>query len=223
VLLAGLRSASPESLDLVTPEARFSYSMGARLGTDLRNAGHAINRELLLRGIEDGLAGAVALSREELAAALQEGVEKQRERQAAEREARALAALEAGRAFLARNRERSGVVELPSGVQYEVLNVGSGPRPTLEDFVTCNYRGTLLDGAVFDDTAELGRPRTFAVTSVIDGFEEALLLMPTGARWKIYVPSELGYGVAGARSKVPPNSMLTFEVELVSIERNPRR
>jgi FKBP-type peptidyl-prolyl cis-trans isomerase FklB len=222
LLLAGWRSASPDALALVTPEERFSYGMGAKLGEDLRNSGHTLDRALLLHGIEDGLAGTVALSKEELAAALQTGVEKQQEERAAQLARRALAAREEGRAFLVRNRERSGVVELPSGVQYEVLHEGSGPTPTLEDFVTCNSRGALLDGTVFDDTAALGRPRTFAVTSVIDGLEEVLLRMQMGARWKIYVPSELGYGVAGARSKVPPNSTLIFELELLAIEPSPR-
>jgi FKBP-type peptidyl-prolyl cis-trans isomerase FklB len=206
---------------LETPEERFSYSVGAKLGGDLSRSGHEIDRKLVVRGIEDGLAGTVALSDSELAAALKEGVERQHERQAALRAEHALAAQEQGRSFLARNRERPGVVELESGLQYEVLRAGSGASPNIEDFVTCHYRGTLLDGTVFDDTATLGRPRSFAVTSVIDGFEEALLRMQPGARWKLYVPAELGYGARGAGSKIPPNSTLIFEVELLSIAAAP--
>jgi len=221
LLLAGCRTASPDAPVLRTPEERFSYSVGAKLGGDLRGSGHAIDRELLVRGLEDGLTGAVTLSNSELAAALREGVEKQRDRREVLRAERAAGAQKEGRAFLAQNRVRPGVVELQSGLQYEVLKEGSGPAPHIEDFVTCHYRGSLLDGAVFDDTATLGRPRTFAVTSVVDGFEQALLRMRTGARWKIYVPAELGYGASGAGSKVPPNSTLIFEVDLLSIAEAP--
>ena len=202
---------------LDTPEDRFSYGLGARLGNDVRKSRHQVDRELVLRGVEDGLADRAVLSDQEVSAALAEGVKREHEQQEALRAERARAAEQQGQAFLAQNRERPGVVELPSGLQYEVLREGSGPVPGSEDFVTCHYRGALLDGSVFDDTATLGRPRTFAVTSVIDGFEEALLRMPTGARWKLFVPAALGYGAAGAGSKIPPNSTLVIEVELLSV------
>lgn len=221
LLLASPWAAASDPQELRTPEERFSYSLGARLGGDVRRSGHEVDREILMRGFQDGLAGNVALSDDELAASLKAGVEKQRERQQALATERAQAAQEEGRAFLSKNRKRPGVVELESGLQYEVLQAGSGASPSTEDFVTCHYRGTLLDGTVFDDTATLGRPRSFAVTSVIDGFEEALLRMQPGARWKLYVPAELGYGTRGAGSKIPPNSTLIFEVELLSIAAAP--
>lgn len=216
-LTFGCRPATPGLPELDTPEERFSYGIGAKLGGDLRASGHAIDSALVLRGLEDGLAGESALSDEALASALADGARQRSERLQALRAEAALAAEAQGRAFLAKNRERAGVVELPSGLQYEVLREGLGPVPTLEDFVVCDYRGTLLDGAVFDDTATLGRPRSFAVTSVIDGFEEALLRMPAGSRWKLFVPPELGYGATGSGASVPPNSTLIFELELVSI------
>jgi FKBP-type peptidyl-prolyl cis-trans isomerase FklB len=219
--LFGCQTQASGPPKLETPEERFSYAIGARLGDDLRGSGHAIDRERVLRGVEDGLDGSAALSKEEIADALKEGVERRQARQQALLEERAQAAERDGRAFLERNRERPGVVVLPSGLQYEVLAEGSGPAPGLEDFVTCNYRGTLLDGTVFDETASLGRPRSFAVSSVIDGFEQALLRMQPGARWKLYVPAELGYGARGAGAKVPPNSTLVLEVELLSVERRP--
>lgn len=221
--LASCRSASSDAPALATPEERFSYSVGAKLGDELRRGGQTLDRELVVRGLEAGLAGSSVLSDAEISAALQEGVERQREREAALREERARAAQQEGRTFLATNRTRSGVVELEGGVQYEVLQQGNGPVPGIEDFVTCNSRGTLLDGSVFDDTAALGRPRTFAVTSVVDGLEQALLRMPVGSRWRIWVPAELGYGAAGARSKVPPYSTLVFEVELLAIAPPPKR
>lgn len=221
LLLASCRPSSSDAPELVTPEERFSYSVGAKLGEDLRDSAHEIDRELLVRGIEDGLADAVSLSDTELAAALQEGVEKQRALEEASRAERAQAAQEEGRAFLAQNRGRPGVVTLASGLQYEVLREGSGRVPDVEAFVTCNYRGSLLDGSVFDDTAALGRPRTFAVTSVVDGLEQALLRMQSGARWKVYIPAELGYGASRPGSKIPPHATLIFEIELVSIAEVP--
>ena len=227
LLLAGCQTPAPPSPPdpprLSTSEERFSYAVGAKLGTDLRRSAHPIDRALLLRGVEDGLAGGVALSNGELAAALQEGVAQQREREEALRAERARAAQEEGRAFLARNRERPGVVALENGLQYEVLRKGTGPVPSSEDFVICNTRGSLLDGSVFDDTAALGRPRTFAVTSVVDGLEQALVRMPVGSRWKVWVPPELGYGASRPGAKVPPEATLVFEIELLSIGAAPRR
>lgn len=216
-LLAGCRTLSQGAPAPATPAERFSYGIGARLGGDLRRSEHEIDPELVRRGFEDGLAGRAVLSDTEIAAALEEGLKQQRERRQALLAEIAQKAEKEGRAFLAHNRERPGVVELASGLQYEVLREGSGPAPGSEDFVTCSYRGTLLDGTVFDDTAERGAPSTFAVTSVIDGFEEALLRMPTGSRWKLYVPAELAYGSRGYGSKIPPNSTLVFEVELLSV------
>jgi FKBP-type peptidyl-prolyl cis-trans isomerase len=214
--LGGCRTPSAEPA-LQTPEERFSYALGARLGADVQESGHEIDPALVLRGVEDGLAGASAMSEDEIAAALHEGVDRKHAQSDAHREQAAVAAAHAGREFLARNRERKGVVVLPSGLQYEVLREGSGPVPGSEDFVTCHYRGTLIDGTVFDDTGLHGGPRTFQITSVIDGFEEALLRMPAGSRWKLYVPSDLAYGFRGAGARIPPNSALVFEVELISI------
>lgn len=213
---------TPSEPQFDTPEERFSYALGARLGGDLRDSGHAIDRELVLRGVEDGLTGSATLSNEEIAAAMKEGVERRQASQDAMREQAALAAERDGRAFLASNRERPGVVTLPSGLQYEVLEAGSGPTPSDEDFVTVDYRGTLVDGTVFDDTAVHGMPSTFRVTGVIDGFEEGLQLMPAGSRWKLFVPAELAYGARGYGRSIPPNSALIFEVKLLEISASPR-
>jgi FKBP-type peptidyl-prolyl cis-trans isomerase FklB len=220
-LLLACQSPSPAPPELRTPDERFSYAVGAKLGADLRRSGHALDRERLLRGVEDGLENRVALSDAELAGALEAGVESQRERLAARQSDQAAAAEREGRAFLAANAARAGVVTLPSGVQYEVLRAGSGKSPGVEDFVTCSYRGSLLDGTVFDDTQSLGRPRTFAVTSVVDGLEEALTRMSPGARWKVWVPPEKGYGASRPGAKVPPNATLVFEIELIELAKRP--
>ena len=125
--------------------------------------------------------------------------------------------LRAGEAFLAENKKRSGVVTLPSGLQYEVLTEGKGRRPSATDRVQCHYHGTLIDGTVFDSSVQRGTPAVFGVNQVIPGWVEALQLMPEGSRWKLYIPSELAYGKRGAGGSIAPNSALVFEVELIKI------
>lgn len=126
---------------------------------------------------------------------------------------------EEGAAFLAQNKLRDGVVTTESGLQYEVLTEGDGAKPTAEQTVTCDYTGTLIDGTVFDSSVDRGQPATFQLNQVIPGWTEALQLMPVGSKWKIYIPSDLGYGEAGVSSgEIGPNETLIFEVELLSIE-----
>ncbi|HEY1270579.1 MAG TPA: FKBP-type peptidyl-prolyl cis-trans isomerase, partial [Terriglobales bacterium] len=110
------------------------------------------------------------------------------------------------------------VVALPSGLQYKVLKTGDGPKPTAEDTVVCQYRGTLIDGKEFDSSYKGGQPATFPVKGVIKGWTEALQLMPVGSKWQLFVPSDLAYGDRGAGPDIGPNSTLIFEVELVSIQ-----
>lgn len=122
-----------------------------------------------------------------------------------------------GEDFLAANKNKSGVVTLPSGLQYEIIKAGTGPKPKAEDEVKCHYKGTLIDGKVFDSSIERGEPATFPVNRVIPGWTEALQLMPVGSKWKLYIPASLGYGERGAGQDIKPNSALIFEVELLEI------
>jgi FKBP-type peptidyl-prolyl cis-trans isomerase FklB len=124
----------------------------------------------------------------------------------------------AGDAFLADNKTKDGVVTLPSGLQYKVITQGTGPKPTASDTVSCNYKGTLIDGKVFDASASHGGPIEFPVNGVIRGWTEALQLMPVGSKWQLFIPSDLAYGPRGAGADIGPNSTLVFEVELVSIK-----
>lgn len=124
---------------------------------------------------------------------------------------------QAGKEFLAENAERSGVVVLPSGLQYEVLAEGKGRKPKVTDKVQCHYHGTLIDGQVFDSSIQRGTPAVFGVNQVIPGWVEALQLMPEGSRWKLYIPSDLAYGEQGAGGSIPANATLIFEVELIKI------
>ena len=124
---------------------------------------------------------------------------------------------QAGKEFLAENAKRSGVVVLPSGLQYEVLAEGKGRKPKVTDKVQCHYHGTLIDGQVFDSSIQRGTPAVFGVNQVIPGWVEALQLMPEGSRWKLYIPSDLAYGEQGAGGSIPANATLVFEVELIKI------
>lgn len=125
--------------------------------------------------------------------------------------------LEAGNAFLEKNKAREGVTTTASGLQYEVITEGTGPKPVAEDMVRVHYHGTLIDGKVFDSSVERGEPAEFPVGGVIQGWVEALQLMPVGSKWKIYLPASLAYGERGAGGDIQPNSALVFEVELLEI------
>ena len=123
-----------------------------------------------------------------------------------------------GQEFLAKNGQREGVVTTESGLQYEILKEGNGPKPTADSKVTTHYHGTLIDGTVFDSSVDRGQPATFPVNGVIAGWTEALQLMPVGSKWKLFVPSNLAYGERGAGGQIGPNTTLIFEVELLSID-----
>ncbi|MBN2719919.1 MAG: FKBP-type peptidyl-prolyl cis-trans isomerase [Proteobacteria bacterium] len=124
-----------------------------------------------------------------------------------------------GQAFLEENGKKEGVVTLPSGLQYRVIQEGGGASPGPEDRVTVHYRGTLLDGTEFDSSYSRKAPETFQVNGVISGWREALHLMPEGSRWELVIPSDLAYGSHGAGSRIGPNCTLVFEVELLSVNK----
>jgi len=129
---------------------------------------------------------------------------------------KAAANLKAGEKFLAANKNKPGVVALPSGLQYEVIQEGTGVKPLASNNVTCHYHGTLIDGTVFDSSVKRGQPATFPLNAVIKGWTEALQLMPVGSKWKLYIPPHLAYGNRGVSKEIGPNSTLIFEVELIS-------
>ncbi len=124
--------------------------------------------------------------------------------------------IEEGKAFLAENAKRDEVVELESGLQYEIMTAGDGPKPAATDTVTCHYHGTLIDGTVFDSSVQRGQPASFPLNMVIPGWTEAVQLMPTGSKWKLFLAPHLAYGDRQAGAHIKPNSTLIFEVELLS-------
>lgn len=129
---------------------------------------------------------------------------------------KAAANLKAGQDFLAANKNKPNIVSLPSGLQYEVLTEGTGSKPLATNKVTCHYHGTLIDGTVFDSSVRRGQPATFPLIAVIKGWTEGLQLMPTGSKWRFFIPPDLGYGDRQVSPQIGPNSTLIFEVELLS-------
>jgi len=215
---------------LTTPKDKASYAIGMNIGKsvgkDLRDHFVDIDQAILLRGLKDGLAGAKSLlTDEETKAVLMEVQTESREKQEEVRKqqeeiakAQGEVNKKQGAAFLAENKTKEGVVTLPSGLQYKILQAGTGPKPTAADTVVCNYRGTLLDGKEFDSSAKHGQPATFPVGRVIPGWTEALQLMPVGSKWQLFLPPDLAYGERSMGPDITSYSTLIFEVELVSIK-----
>jgi FKBP-type peptidyl-prolyl cis-trans isomerase len=205
----------PAPLTLTTQKDKASYAIGMnvgkKMGKDLKEHSVDLDQAILLRGMKDGLAGGkTLLTDEEATAAI---VELQKEVAQAEADDNK----KKGAAFLAENKTKEGVVTLPSGLQYKILQPGAGPKPTVSDTVVCNYRGTLIDGKEFDSSAKHGKPATFPVGQVIKGWTEALQLMPVGSKWQLFLPPDLAYGERSMGPDITPFSTLIFEVELVSI------
>lgn len=193
-------------------QERASYGFGYQIGRTLRGQGLILSFDVLTRGIQDGLSGKKpAASEQELIAAMQEHERASRTKLAAENKQK-------GEAFLKANKEKKGVVTLESGLQYSVLKEGKGPTPAATDRVKTHYHGTLIDGTVFDSSVDQGQPVTFGVNEVIPGWSEALQRMKVGSKWRLFVPSELAYGIQGAGPDIGPNSVLVFDIELLEIE-----
>jgi FKBP-type peptidyl-prolyl cis-trans isomerase FklB len=208
---AGATAEAPQStgsVEITTDEEKVNYSLGFELGKDLKGQELKLLPEALLRGAEDGVSGNKALVKPTQRAAALKQI----------KEMRAQANLEQAQAFLAANAEKDGVETLPSGLQYRELRAGEGKTAAADNSVVVNYRGTLIDGTEFDSSYERGKPATFQVKKVIKGWREALQLMKEGAQWELFIPPELAYGKRGMRNRIPPNSALIYEVELISVK-----
>jgi len=190
-----------------------SYSVGVMMAQGLKSQKMTdLDASDLAKGINDVLKDQdLAISREEAEEIFKGYLQKQKAGQHSE-------AVAAGKAFLSKNKARPEVVTLPSGLQYEVLKKGDGPKPTTKSQVTVHYHGSLIDGTVFDSSVDRGQPATFGVTQVIPGWTEALQLMPQGSKWKLFLPSDLAYGDRGAGGTIGPFATLVFEVELLEIK-----
>jgi len=207
------------SVTLSDQKSKVSYAIGLNMGHSMKQQSVDVDPNVLAQGLKDGLAGGKALmTDDEVHATLTQFQTDMRAKMEEKRKEAGAASKSAGDAFLAANKNKEGVVALPSGLQYKVLTQGTGAKPTASDTVTCNYRGTLIDGTEFDSSYKRGEPASFPVSGVIKGWTEALQLMPVGSKWQLFIPPNLAYGEQGAGADIPPNSTLVFEVELISIQ-----
>ncbi len=191
---------------------KISYALGLSIGNNFQSSGiKDLQVEDFTRGLMDVLTDAKpAISYDEAKSVINAYFVKLRQE-------KMVLNKEAGEEFLRINKHKAGVVELPSGLQYEVLKMGTGAKPTAKDKVKCHYHGTLINGTVFDSSVQRGTPAVFGVSQVIPGWVEALQLMPVGSKWRLFVPSNLAYGEHGAGEIIEPNSTLIFDVELLDI------
>ena len=197
-----------------------SYAIGLKYGESMKRDLSELQLKTFYRGFSDGFEGKEpAIKAEDIVATLQALQTRKMSEMKEKADAAGAGNKTDGDKYLADNKKREGVITLESGLQYEVLTVGKGESPTKDDKVNVHYHGTLIDGTVFDSSVDRGKPATFGVGQVIKGWTEALQLMKTGDKWKVFIPSELAYGARGAGGKIGPNAALVFEVELISIEK----
>ena len=215
-------SPTPAALTLSTPKDKLSYSIGMNIGKSLKRDNLDVDTAILLRAIQDVLGGGNLLITDQEAQSILTNLQADlRKKQEQEMQQVAETNKKEGDAFLAANKTKGGVVALQSGLQYKILQEGTGPKPTAADTVTVNYRGTLINGTEFDSSYKRGQPASFPVGGIIKGWTEALLLMPVGSKWQLFIPADLAYGARQAGPTIGPNSTLVFEVELLSIEPKP--
>lgn len=213
------KAAKPE-MKLDTAKNKISYTIGVNIGQDFKMQKMDIDPEILLEGLKDSMAGKeLKMSEEEMVAEIQAYQQEMQAKMAAEMEQAATKNKEEGEAFLADNATKEGVVVTESGLQYKVVEAGEGDSPGPNDVATVHYRGTLIDGTQFDSSYDRGQPATFPVGGVIAGWTEALQLMKPGAKYQLFIPSELAYGPRGAGQDIGPNAVLKFDVELISVEK----
>jgi len=219
MVLATSLAFAQEKQELKTPKDKLSYAIGMDMGNGLKKNAIDVDADIVVRGIKDVLNGSKPLMTNEevravLMAAQKDLQAKQQERMKTLGEKNK----NDGEAFLAKNKKKKGVQILPSGLQYKVITEGKGETPKATDTVTVNYQGTLIDGTEFDSSYKRGEPATFPVTGVIKGWTEALQLMKEGSKWQLVIPADLAYGERGG-GPIGPNSVLIFEVELISIKK----
>jgi FKBP-type peptidyl-prolyl cis-trans isomerase FklB len=189
-----------------------SYALGLSIGNNFRSTGiESLKVEDFAQGVRDVLEDKQpAISYDEAKQVINDYFMRlQEERKELNRKA--------GEEFLNINKQKAGVVTLPSGLQYEILQTGTGKKPKATDTVSCHYHGTLINGDVFDSSVERNQPASFGVSQVIQGWVEALQLMPVGSKWRLFIPPHLAYGEHGAGEHIGPNATLIFDVELLDI------
>ncbi len=208
IVLLTSHAVAEDKQELKTPKDKLGYAIGLDLGKNLKKNAIDVDVNVIMQGIKDGYTGGKALLTDEQV----------KETYTAFQQERVQKAKQEGDAFLAANKKKDGVITMASGLQYKIIKKGSGKTPKATDSVTVNYRGTLIDGSEFDSSYKRGQPATFTVSGVIPGWTEALQLMKEGSKWELFIPPSLAYGERGTPG-IPPNSVLIFEVELISVNK----
>jgi len=205
------------ALELKNDTEKMSYAMGLNVAEYIVHTPVELSPELVLQGLRDALAGTPAISSDEYASSMrmlhtkiQEAAKEQAKNQAEKN-------IQAEKDFLTANKQKAGVTETATGLQYEVIQNAEGRKPTRSSKVRVHYTGTLLNGQVFDSSVQRGEPAEFGLSQVIPGWTEGLQLMSEGAKYRFFIPARLAYGERGAPGAIPPNAALIFEVELLKI------
>ena len=201
-------------IDLSTNELKASYGVGLQMGQQIQSAFPGVSLAAAIAGIKDGFNNQQPRIEGD---AINQAFQVMQEKIEAEQKENAGKFAQEGEAFLAENAKRSGVTVTESGLQYEILEAGSGDKPQASSVVHTHYRGTLINGEEFDSSYSRGEPTEFPVNGVIGGWTEALQLMPIGSKWKLFIPYQLAYGASGAGGAIGPYQALIFEIELIAI------
>ncbi len=206
-------SAAAPAIKLTSLQDSASYALGLLVASNFKSQNVKINSDLMAKAFAEVMKGEkTAFSDMQANGLIQKYMQGE---QAKQYEPNRLAGIK----FLEENKKKEGVITTASGLQYQIIKAGDGPKPTATDKVKTHYHGTLLDGTVFDSSVQRGEPISFPVNGVIQGWVEALQLMPVGSKWKLFIPQELAYGPRGSGGTIKPYSALVFEVELLGIEK----
>lgn len=230
VLVTGLGMAAPAANNtpangaLPTETDRLSYALGHETGKSFKAHNINLSPSVFAQGLQDALNGNKTLmTNDEITQTLKKFQHSSATKLQAQMKQNGQKNQQFGNAFLDANKERQGVVTTRTGLQYKIITPGDGPKPTLNDVVTVDYEGRLLDGKIFDSSYERGTPATFPVNAVIQGWQEALQLMPMGSTWELYIPANLAYGEEGAQGVIGPNETLIFKVHLIKIQKQDKK
>ena len=210
-----------EAPALKTLQDKESYAMGVEMLRNLKRQGFDFDLDMVIRGMKDAAAGGkLAMNPEEMLESLNLSASEARVRRTSDLLIAGQDNKKAEEQFIAENKTKPGVVTLPSGLEYKIIKQGNGKKPTADDTVEVNYRGTLVDGTQFENTYDAGQPATISLSAqhVIAGLREALQLMPVGSKWQLFIPSRLAYGQRPAGKVIGPYSMLIYELELLAIK-----
>jgi FKBP-type peptidyl-prolyl cis-trans isomerase FklB len=215
----GEQGPKPVDVDLENKQHKESYALGMNLSEQLKQQKFEVDPDVFIQGFKDGSSGeATLMSAEDAVKILIEKQESDRASQQAEQSKSAEDNKASGEAFLAENKSKEGVVTTESGLQYKILVAGKGEKPKKTDTITFHYKGSLIDGTVFDSSYDRGEPLTMPLAQLIPGWIEAVQLMPVGSKWELYIPHYLGYGARPA-GQIGPNSTLIFELELIDLKK----